>query len=320
MDKEVGEILHELEKDQLLDSTFVIFVSDHGGPLPRQKREVIDAGLHVPMIVRFPKAKYAGTFDDRMFSFVDFAPSFLSLANIDIPDYIQGKAFWGKDTKKRKYIFGMRDRIDSKVDRVRSVHDGRFVYVKNYYPEKPWYQDIEYRFNMDMMQKMWEMHKNNQLNEVQELWFAQSKPKEQLFDLKNDPYEINNIADMDSNKARLDTFRKVLNEWLTNVGDMGTMTEYKMVKEMWPDFKQPITEKPVIEKRNDSIYISCPTEGASIVYQVTNDTVAPDTTEPNNWCLYDEPVKIKEGNHVHAVAIRIGYKQSYLNSYNYNEN
>ena len=109
LDNKIGLILKQLEEDNLLEKTVIVFYTDHGGPLPREKRLLYDSGIKVPMIIRFPNSNRAGELDNRMISFVDFAPTLLSLSNIDIPNYHQGKAFEGYfKSKKREYIFMLR--------------------------------------------------------------------------------------------------------------------------------------------------------------------------------------------------------------------
>ncbi len=106
MDKQVGAVLDQLEADGLLDKTIIIFYGDHGGPLPRQKRLIYDSGLNTPMIVRFPNQQQAGERDDQLVSFIDFAPTLLSLIGVTPPDYMQGRAFLGNFGifQKRKKI------------------------------------------------------------------------------------------------------------------------------------------------------------------------------------------------------------------------
>lgn len=142
-----------MKADGLYDNTIIFFFSDHGDGLPFVKRELYDRGLKIPLLIRYPNGKDGGKVDDQLISFVDFAPTILSLANIPIPKYIQGQAFLGKQKsrQKRQYIYAARDRMDTEYDRVRALSDGRFKYLKNYMPEKPYYQDIQYRLS----QKVW---------------------------------------------------------------------------------------------------------------------------------------------------------------------
>ncbi len=312
MDKKVGEILDKLKKDNLLDHTFVIFISDHGGPLPRQKREINHTGLHVPLIIRFPGAKHAGSINTHLISFVDLAPTFLALAGIKIPSYMQGQAFLANNTyKPRKYIYGARDRMDTQYDQVRSVIGKRFVYIRNYHPEKPWIQHIEYRENMSTMKVLREMHQNNKLNKIQKKWFLPQKEKEELYDLKNDPFETVNLANNPDYKDTLIKFRKACDNWLSQTGDMGNIPELSMIQSMWPGLQQPLTDPPEFSIKNSNVQIISNTWGASIAYQIKNkDQPKPNPNEPNNWELYTQPLKIKKDQRIYALAIRIGFKQS----------
>jgi arylsulfatase A-like enzyme len=205
MDKQVGEIIQKLKDDGLYDNTIIFFYSDHGDGLPFVKRELYDRGLKVPMIIRFPNAKKAGTVDKQMISFVDLAPTILSLANIPVPEYIQGQAFLGNQKAKmpRKYIYAARDRMDTEYDRVRAVSDGRYKYLKNYMPEKPYYQDIEYRLGQKSMKEILRLRDEGKLNEQQMYWFRKSKPNEELFDTKTDPNEYLNLVNNPKYQAKL---------------------------------------------------------------------------------------------------------------------
>ncbi|HYE98815.1 MAG TPA: sulfatase, partial [Planctomycetota bacterium] len=143
MDKNVGRILRELADDGLAEDTIVFFFSDHGHGLPRHKRVLHDSGMRVPLLVRFP-SKYAhlapappGSTVDRLVSFVDFAPTVLALAGIGRPSHMQGRDFLRGP--ERAHVFGARDRVDEAFDVARSVHDGRWLYIRTYMPHLPWH-------------------------------------------------------------------------------------------------------------------------------------------------------------------------------------
>ena len=102
LDNKIGLILKQLEEDNLLEKTVIVFYTDHGGPLPREKRLLYDSGIKVPMIIRFPNKTRAGELDNRMISFVDFAPTLLSLASINIPNFHLGKSFEGYFKSKKE--------------------------------------------------------------------------------------------------------------------------------------------------------------------------------------------------------------------------
>ena len=137
MDNWIGEKINELENEGLLEKTIVVFYSDHGGPLPRQKRLLYDSGLKVPLIIRYPNKERSGERDGRLVSFVDFPPTVLSMAGIKAPSFMQGQAFEGKfrSTRDREFIHGHADRFDESVDMIRAVRSKKFKYLKNFHPE-----------------------------------------------------------------------------------------------------------------------------------------------------------------------------------------
>ncbi|WP_044170446.1 sulfatase family protein [Flectobacillus major] len=305
MDRQVGEILQKLKDDELYDNTIIFFYSDHGDGLPFVKRELYDRGLKVPMLIRFPNAQNAGVVDNQLLSFVDFALTVLSLANIPIPKYIQGQAFLGKQKSKttRKYIYAARDRMDSEYDRVRAVSDGRFKYLKNYQPEKPYYQDIKYRLSQKSMQEILRLKEAGQLNEQQAYWFRNSKPEEELFDTQSDPYEFKNLADNPAYKAKLIELRQKHLEWMKQFGDLGAIPEKELVTSWWQGKdKAPETASPEITLKDGKAHIISATKGASIAYKKHE--------KEKEWQVYTKPFSIQQGDSLYVVAHRIGYSAS----------
>ncbi len=123
--------------------------------------------------------------------------------------------------------------MDTEYDLVRTVHDGRFQYVRNYMPDLPLYQDIKYRLSIPMMKRMLQMRDSGLLNTTQMIWFKKTKPAEELYDLKNDRYELNNLADNPLYKKDLIKLRTALNNWLKETGDANATPEKELVKRMW---------------------------------------------------------------------------------------
>jgi len=315
LDKQIGEKLKELKDAGLLDNTIIFFFSDHGGPLPRGKREHLDSGLKVPFMIRFPNGQYAGK-NDTLISFVDLAPTVLSLAGIKPPDYMQGKAFLGeyKTDVPRKFVFGSGDRFDEFTDQIRSVRDDRFMYVKNFYPELPRYKDVGYRKNMDMMNELLRLNRANELNEKQALWFEKIKPKEELYDCKNDPFQLVNIAGDSCFLEKLTDLRKALNDWQKEIDDKGNIPEKQLFEQMWPGGVQPKTNIAKIEIKNRKVYLSCNTPGASIGYLVSNTAITPNLD--SGWQLYTKPFTLKNDEILYTLACRIGYADSDIVSSN----
>ena len=309
MDAQVGEILQQIEDDGLMDNTIIIWYTDHGGPLPRQKRLLYESGIKVPMIIRFPNEQFKGQRDDRMISFVDLAPTMLSIAKINVPDYMNGTAFLGNSIRSNevKYIFGAADRFDEFTDRIRSVKGKQFKYIKNFIPEKSLYSDLAYRKQMPIMQELLRLQKEGQLTKYQALWFRDKKPSEELYDLYNDPHELNNLAENPEYKVKLQELRQVCEEWIDNINDTGMMDEKELIEKFWPHGVQPQTADPEIIIDNTKISIHCKTEGASIGYKIV---MLDDDPAEKNWLVYSEPIELANNSKIVAIAHRIGYKRS----------
>jgi len=310
MDQQVGEILNQLEEDGLLDSTIIFWYSDHGGPLPRQKRLLYDSGIHLPLIIRFPDQYRAGEIDDQLISFVDFKSTILSLAGIEPPTYVDGRAFLGEyaASPSSDYVHAAADRFDSEYDTIRAVRDKRFKYLRNFNPEKPYYLPLTYREQMPVMQELLRMRDAGQLNETQAQWFRTSKEEEELFDTENDPYELNNLAGDTSYAEKLAELRNELDSWMSYIDDKGLMPEVDLINSMWPNSVQPTTLSPIASKaENDgAITLRSKTEGASIGYQILNDGEELGAT----WQIYQEPLAINEGQRLLVIAHRIGFTPS----------
>jgi N-sulfoglucosamine sulfohydrolase len=305
MDRQVGEIIQKLKDDGLYENTIIFFYSDHGDGLPFSKRELYDRGLRVPMIIRYPQAKNANTIDNQLISFVDLAPTILSLTNIPIPKYMEGQAFLGNQKAKnpRKYIYAARDRMDTEIDRVRAVSDGRYKYLKNYMPERPYYQNIEFRLQQKGMTEILRLRDAGKLNEQQMYLFRTSKPDEELFDVKNDPYEFHNLANNPKYKSKLIELRTKHQEWLKKYGDLGAIPEKEMLAKWWNGQENaPKTFEPQIKINKNALRLTCSTSGASIGYKKH--------WADKSWNVYSTEVPISKGDSIYAVAQRIGFTKS----------
>jgi uncharacterized sulfatase len=240
MDREAGRILRELEEDGLVEDTIVFFFSDHGMGLPRFKRTLYDSGLCVPLIARFPK-KYQhlalakpGSKIDRLVSFVDFAPTMLSLTGLLIPDHMQGQAFLGdRAGKPREYIFGAASRVDESFELSRCVRDKRYKYVRNYMPQLPYAQPSEWPDQAEIAKELRRLVAEDKLVGPQ-LWFKLSgKGLEELYDTQTDPHEISNIVSRNRARLRehlpiLKRMRQALRERITETVDLGFLPEAEM--------------------------------------------------------------------------------------------
>ena len=310
MDKKVGELMNQLEEDEMLDNTIIMFWSDHGGNLLRQKRAIGNSGLNVPLIIRYPNKMDAGKVDERIVSLMDLGPTVLSLLNIEPPKHYDGKAIAGPyEDDPREYAFGTADRFDESTDMQRSVLDGRYVYVKNFLPELPLIYRNKYRERITMNSKLIQMDSFNMLEGDAAYIFMKTKPVEEFYDLANDPYEVHNIIDNPKYSKRINDFRAALENWQKEINDQGFIAENKLVKSFWPNMIQPKTENVDFKIGDDGLYeLTTLTNGASIGYQID------EKIGTNSWSLYHEPIRIGDKQKIVARAIRIGYKASGITS------
>lgn len=308
MDEQVGRILDELEADGLLESTVIFWYTDHGGPLPRQKRLLYDAGLQVPMIIRYPDGWRAGEIDEQLISFVDFKSTALSLAGIEPPEYVDGRAFVGEfqSNEERQYIHAAADRFDRQYDTIRAVRDARFKYLRNYNPEQGYYLPLTYREQMPIMQELLRLRDLGQLNEAQAQWFRPVKPEQELFDTESDPHELVNLAADPAYAEKLSELSAELDNWLSGFDDKGMMPEPDLIREIWPGMEQPVTSSPTATRQYGRVVLASTTEGANIGYQI----LAADEELSSTWSVYTGPVPLVADQRLIAIAHRIGYKPS----------
>ncbi|MFK7925912.1 MAG: sulfatase [Bacteroidia bacterium] len=307
MDHRVGELIAELEADGLLENTIIFWYTDHGGPLPRQKRLLYDSGMRLPMAIRFPNKAYAGTTDDRLISFIDFMPTIMSLAGQPTPDYMQGQAFLGaNNAAERSYIHGAADRFDETYDGMRAVRDQRYKYIRHLDTSRTYYLPLNYREQMPIMQELLRMRDAGELNPIQALWFRTTRPAEELFDCQEDPHEVNNLADDPAYTEKLVELRTECDRWLAEIEDVGLIPEVELIARFQPEGKAFRTAATDVKNAEGKLRLSSKTPGASIAYQF----VHPDSNLGASWQVYMEPISPVEGMEVATVAHRIGYGRS----------
>ncbi len=323
LDSVVGVILNELEREGELDNTVIFFWGDHGDGLPRGKRWLYDSGLRIPLVVKFPDGKNAGTVDDRLISSIDFGPSVLSLAGIPVPAHMQGRPFLGSQTKpERDAVYAARDRVDESYDMIRSVRTKDFLYIRNYYPNESFQIWVPYLNNMPIYKEMLRLDAEGKLTGPQKSWMSYTRPPEELYDVRADPFQVNNLAGDPKYLTVLDELRQKHEKWTLETGDLGHMNEPEMIEQMWPGMKQPVTDVPyfIVNSPEDrasknlrtggsysspvTLSFYCPTHGASVVYTF-------EEKENPHWLLHSGPMHLKPGNYnIRVKAVRYGYSDS----------
>ena len=243
LDQRVGEILDRLEADGLADDTIVVFFADQGRLAVRGIGWCYDSGNHLPLIIYWPKslappAGYRpGSVDDQLVSLLDLTATTLSFAGIEKPSGMQSRVFLGANADSpRRYVFTHRDRHDEVVQRIRSVRSDRYRYIRNYIPERPFmFYHGHQRAMYPVISLLNHLHKEGKLHDVQAKLMDPRLPEEELYDLKNDPHEINNLAGSDDPQHRevLHELRNVLDQWIEETGDQGMRAEPPELVQKW---------------------------------------------------------------------------------------
>lgn len=236
MDATVGRLLAELEAAGLAGETIVFFYGDHGSGMPRSKRWPYNSGLHVPLIVHVPEKfrglapnEYsAGGSTPRLVSFVDLAPTLVSLAGQRPPQWMQGRAFLGRhEARPREFLFGFRGRMDERYDLVRSVRNQRYVYIRNYMPHLIYGQHVGYMFQTPTTQVWKRLFDEGKLQPPQTC-FWQPKPAEELYDLATDRDEVSNLVDSPRHRQVLETLRAAHRQHVLEIRDVGLLPEAEL--------------------------------------------------------------------------------------------
>ena len=252
-DRLLGETLAKLEAEGLAEDTIVFYYADHGGVLPRSKRFLYEVGTHPPLVVRFPK-KFQhlapgapGSRSKELVNWVDLAPTVLSLAGVKAPTHLQGRAFAGiARAPAPEFTYNFRDRMDERIDLCRAVTDGRYRYIRNYRPELPTMQHVNYLWQQSAMKEWDRLRQEGKLNAVQKSFF-EPHPAEQLFDLANDYDNVRNLAGDPAHRATLERFRAANRAHLLRIRDTGLMPE-SILRELAAD------KSPTEISRSDSTY------------------------------------------------------------------
>jgi len=233
-DADAGRHLKKIAGAGLADDTIVFYFGDHGSGMPRSKRWPSNSGLHVPMVVYFP-AKWQhlapqeykiGGVSDRLVSFVDLAPTVLSLASIKPPDWMQGHAFAGPhQSEPQPYLYGERGRMDERMDMVRSVTDGRFVYLRNYFPYLSQAQRVAYQFETPTTRVWHDLFMAGKTDAAQSIFWRVPKAVEELYDLESDRDEVNNLAQSPEHRELLERLRAAQRQHVLDVRDVCFLPE-----------------------------------------------------------------------------------------------
>jgi hypothetical protein len=334
----LGELMSQLEEDGLMADTIVFLWSDHGEGLPRCKRWPMDSGTRIPLIVAAGKNVRAhldnlpgeGEVSDDVASLIDLGPTVLSLCGVEVPAYMQGAPFVGPKAADREVAFATRDRFDEFYDMMRSVRDSRYRYVRNEMPELTRWLWSSYSFVHPAAQSLFEGHRAGTLTEAQSYLLADSRPAEELYDLREDPHEIRNLADDPGHAEVLAGLRARLDGFLAEHGDLGHEEESQMVDRFWPGRQRGMEQpqapvplpvlfaeghsgaKPVLlSSRYQVERQSVPGPADLLFHAGCQGSIMSYRLDGGPWQVYAGPIRLTAGEtRVRYMAERIGYRPS----------
>lgn len=233
LDRKTGTVLELLEKEGLAENTAVFWFGDNGRDDFRGKFYAYEQGCQVPLIIRWPGRVPAHSVSEELVSLIDVTATTLALAGVPLPGNLHGQPFLGPRVPPREYLFTARDRIDETLDRVRTVRDKRFKYIRNFEPWRPRYQSfryIEFEAYNPLPALMRRLHAEGGLDAAQARMFAPSRPPEELYDLENDPFELHDLADLPEHRGALERLRAELDRWISQTPDQGAIPEDTAVR------------------------------------------------------------------------------------------
>jgi arylsulfatase A-like enzyme len=265
-DRDIGDIVARLKKEGVYDNTILVITADHGIALPRGKQFIYDEGLHIPLIIRWPARLAPESVSAELVSNLDVVPTILDLTGLPRPSYLQGRSLVDPSQKEPPYLFAGRDKMDDTHDASRTVRSHDFRYILNLMPERAYCQFNQYKeAEYPGLALMNVLHLEGKLPAEQEAFMKDKKPKEELYDLRNDPSEVHNLADRPESAETLREMRSQLAKWRATVGDEGvtsafraggcpsvyptrTLTEWLGIESAWEDFILRGGKKPAIPR------------------------------------------------------------------------
>ena len=228
VDRQVGQLLKQLEDDGLADSTIVFFIGDHGRCHIRGKQFLYEAGVHIPLIVRWPQHLKQNSVSNELVSSLDICRTIVELAGAKPARELHGMYLFGKELTERKYVHFNRDKMDDTHDAFRAVRDGRYKLIHNLMPERAYCQLNAYKERQyPILALMNVLNMEGKLNAVQARFMAATKPEFELYDLDNDPHEIDNLVHDPKHAKIKSTLLAEIDRWRKEVRDLGVTEEFR---------------------------------------------------------------------------------------------
>lgn len=298
LDKQLGNITSQLKEDGLYDETTIVFYSDHGGPFPRFKRALTDAGLRVPLVVKWGSAVQGPARHQGMHSFLDLAPSVLAWMGITPPPEMSGLPITPSG-KGHREIHGASDRFDEENDRVRTIRTAQWRLIRNDFPDTPAGLDLRYRQQMRTAQVI-----DSLAGAGVEPWFTwktSKRPRWELYHTSEDPWELNNLSGNTAWADTLSSLQKKLDLAFPEALDLGRTDEESMVSMFSDRITTHAMEAAMLAQDKAHLVVSHANPNVSLGWRVPGES---------NWRITTsgQPIHAPEDAEVlELIAARIGW-------------
>ncbi|RKT35689.1 arylsulfatase A-like enzyme [Microbacterium sp. AG1240] len=335
MDVWVGGILDQLDEDGLTDETLVVFWSDHGASFPGAKRWASEAGLRVPLLVRWPGKIAPGSHRPEVVQMLDLAPTMMHAAGLSVPAHMHGVPLFSPDGQPlaaAPYAYGARDRMDAQEDTVRTVRDQRYRYTVNIHPDRSAMQYNHYPDHVGTWNELRRLaHEEGEmlslghvpalLTDPQRSLVSAGRPAEELYDIADDPHETRNLIDDPAHHPVRERLRGALDAWRSTHPDLGVVPETELLAQWRPGGASRPTSTPVARSDADLVTVACDTPGSSIAWTTSPPVAARERSklemqtgaplpDGRRWHLYTGPFTPPRDAEVWVGAWRLGYAPS----------
>ena len=282
IDAEVGEIVQRIKDAGVYDNTVIIFLTDHGISHARDKQFMYEGGIRVPMIVRFPDGRLAGTVRHDLAQQIDLAPTSLALAGASVPGHLQGKDLFAGEYQERSFVAAARDRCDETLETIRCIRTPQYKYIRNFQSFRPHLQNNQYKDGKEIVQRIRELHAAGKLTPLQERLFIVPRPTEELYDITTDPYETESLAGNPEYQETLVTLRKQLYDWMVETRDPGLFPE-PILEDLGKEYGSKYTAMQAVAQEQLPILINTIEAGEKGDVDALCDALKSDISAQHYW-------------------------------------
>ncbi|MDQ8198000.1 sulfatase [Pelagicoccus enzymogenes] len=249
-DSQVGQALELLEKHGLADNTLVIVLTEQGSAFPFAKWTCYDAGLGSGLIVRWPGQIRPGSVSKALVEYTDIIPTFFEAAGLPVPPNLDGSSFAsvlsGKKQSHKQHVYGLQTSVGIHNGPghygIRSVRDERYRYILNLSPERVF---SNWATKSDWWKEWTAAADAGNPFAKRAVERYTKRPAAELYDCINDPWNLNNLADVSTYADKKAELAAKLDDWMKEQGDQGVATELAAEDRLW---KNAYQWKPLLDK------------------------------------------------------------------------